>query len=57
MSRKKKPSRIGSPFSAYLEDEGSYEESSAVAVKRVLVWQPEEAPVASASLDYIQRRD
>lgn len=43
MSRKKKAGRIGSAFSDYLKDEGSYEETSAVAVKRVLAWQLEEA--------------
>jgi antitoxin HicB len=43
MSRKKKSGRIGSSFSNYLKGEGSYDETSAVAVKRVLAWQLEEA--------------
>ena len=43
MSRKKKAGRIGSAFSDYLKSEGSYDETSAVAVKRVLAWQLEEA--------------
>lgn len=43
MSRKKKSGRLGSSFSGYLKSEGSYEETSAVAVKRVLAWQLEEA--------------
>ena len=43
MTRKKKAGRLGSSFSDYLKSEGSYEETSAVAVKRVLAWQLEEA--------------
>lgn len=43
MSRKKKSPRIGSSFSEYLKSEGTYEEASAVAIKRVLAWQLEEA--------------
>ena len=42
MSRKKKR-RIGSSFNAFLRDEGMHEEASAVAVKRVLAWQLEQA--------------
>ena len=36
MSRKKKAGRLGSSFSDYLKSAGSYDETSAVAVKRVL---------------------
>jgi hypothetical protein len=43
MSGKQKTGRIGSSFSDYLKREGSYDETSAVAVKRVLAWQLEEA--------------
>jgi antitoxin HicB len=43
VSRKKKSGRLGSSFSDYLKSEGSYEETSTVAVKRVLAWQLEEA--------------
>ena len=43
MSRKKKSGRLGSSFSDYLKSEGSYEEASTAAVKRVLAWQLEEA--------------
>ena len=39
----RKKGRIGSSFDDYLKDEGVYEESSAVAIKRVLAWQLEEA--------------
>ncbi|HEU4619548.1 MAG TPA: helix-turn-helix transcriptional regulator [Gammaproteobacteria bacterium] len=42
MSRKKK-GRIGSSFDEFLKDEGMHEEASAVAVKRVLAWQLEQA--------------
>jgi len=41
MSRKK--GRIGSSFADYLKDEGAYQETSAVAIKRVLAWQLESA--------------
>jgi len=34
-----KRGQIGSSFSQYLEDEGSLEETTAVALKRVLAWQ------------------
>ena len=40
-SRKK--GRIGSSFADYLKDEGTYQETSAVAIKRVLAWQLERA--------------
>ncbi len=43
MTKKKKAGRVGSSFSDYLKDEGSYEETSAVAVKKVLAWQLEQA--------------
>jgi hypothetical protein len=43
MSRKKKPGRIGSSFTGYLKSNGSYEKTSTVAVKRVLLWQLKEA--------------
>jgi antitoxin HicB len=39
----RKKARIGSSFDDYLKDEGVYEEFSAVAIKRVLAWQLEEA--------------
>ena len=42
MSRKKK-GRIGSSFDDFLKEEGDYEETSAVAIKRVLAWQLEKA--------------
>ena len=42
MSRKKK-GRIGSSFDEFLKEEGDYEETSAVAIKRVLAWQLEKA--------------
>ena len=34
-----KKGRIGSAFADYLKDQGTYEETSAVAIKRVLAWQ------------------
>ena len=34
--------RIGSSLANYLKDEGAFEETSAVAIKRVLVWQLKE---------------
>lgn len=43
MSTKKKAGRLGSSFSDYLKSEGAYDETSAVAVKRVLAWQLEQA--------------
>ena len=39
---KKNPNR-GSTFSAFLKDEGTYDETTAVAVKRVLAFQLEQA--------------
>ena len=42
MSKKKNPNR-GSAFADYLKDEGTYEETTSVAVKRVLAWQLEQA--------------
>ena len=41
--RTTKNARIGSRFDDYLKNEGSYEATQAVALKRVLVWQIEEA--------------
>jgi predicted XRE-type DNA-binding protein len=38
----KNPNR-GSSFSAFLKEEGSYEATTAIAVKRVLAWQLEQA--------------
>lgn len=43
MTTRKKKGRIGSSFDAFLKSEGRYEESQAVAIKRVLAWQIEEA--------------
>ena len=42
MTRKKK-GHIGSSFEDFLRDEETYEETTAVAVKRVLAWQLEQA--------------
>ncbi|MBS0612212.1 MAG: XRE family transcriptional regulator [Proteobacteria bacterium] len=42
MSSKKK-GRIGSSFEGFLKDEGTYEETSALAIKRTLAWQLEHA--------------
>jgi hypothetical protein len=42
MSKSKK-GRIGSSFDDYLKDEGTYEETSAAAIKRTLAWQLENA--------------
>ena len=42
MSSKKK-GRIGSSFEGFLKAEGVYEETSALAIKRVLAWQLESA--------------
>jgi hypothetical protein len=41
VARKKQSNRLGSSLSDYLKSEGSYDETSAVAVKRVLAWQLE----------------
>jgi len=38
----KNPNR-GSSFSAFLKEEGTYEATTAIAVKRVLAWQLEQA--------------
>ncbi|MEQ9643594.1 MAG: helix-turn-helix domain-containing protein [Alphaproteobacteria bacterium] len=35
----KTPGRIGSTFDDFLKDEGVHEETTAIAVKRVLAWQ------------------
>ena len=39
----KKKGRIGSSFDAFLKAEGRYEDAQAVAIKRVLAWQIEQA--------------
>jgi antitoxin HicB len=39
----KKTRNRGSSFSDFLKDEGTYEETTAIAVKRVLAWQLEQA--------------
>jgi predicted XRE-type DNA-binding protein len=39
----KKKGRVGSSFDAFLRAEGRYEDTQAVAIKRVLGWQIEEA--------------
>lgn len=39
----KKKGHIGSSFEDFLKEEGTYEETTALAVKRVLAWQLEEA--------------
>ncbi len=41
MNRKK--GRIGSSFEDFLKEEGVYEQTTALAVKRVLAWQLEQA--------------
>ena len=43
MSARKKKGRIGSSFDSYLKEEGLHEETSAVAIKRVLAWELERA--------------
>jgi len=35
--------RIGSSFGDFLKDEGTYDETTSIAVKRVLAWQLEQA--------------
>lgn len=45
MSARKKKGRIGSSFSDFLKKEGLQEETSAVAIKRVLAWELEQAMV------------
>jgi antitoxin HicB len=42
-AKKKAKGRVGSSFDAFLKAEGRYEEAQAVAIKRVLAWQIEEA--------------
>jgi predicted XRE-type DNA-binding protein len=42
MSSKKK-GRVGSSFESFLKDEGTYEETRALAIKRTLAWQLENA--------------
>lgn len=42
-ARKIGKGRVGSSFDAYLKAQGRYEETQAVAIKRVLAWQIEEA--------------
>ena len=39
----KRKGRIGSSFEDFLKEEGTYEETAATAVKRVLAWQLEQA--------------
>ncbi len=39
----KKKGRIGSSFADFLKDEATYEETSALAIKRALAWQLESA--------------
>lgn len=39
----KKNRNRGSAFSEFLKEEGTYEETTAIAVKRVLAWQLEQA--------------
>lgn len=43
MSTAKRKGRVGSSFDAFLKAEGRYEETQALAIKRVLAWQIEEA--------------
>jgi len=43
MSAGKKKGRIGSSFNDFLKNEGLDQEASAVAIKRVLAWQLENA--------------
>ena len=45
----KKKGHIGSSFEGFLKDEGTHEETNAVAVKRVLAWQLEQAMKKKAS--------
>jgi predicted XRE-type DNA-binding protein len=39
----KKKGRIGSSFEDYLKEQGTLEETTAIAVKRVLAWQLQQA--------------
>jgi antitoxin HicB len=43
MARKRTHPRIGSGFEDFLREEGRLEEATAIAVKRVLAWELEEA--------------
>jgi ParB-like chromosome segregation protein Spo0J len=43
MARKRTHPRIGSDFEDFLREEGRLDEATAVAVKRVLAWELEEA--------------
>ena len=43
MSKGKKKGRIGSSFDDFMKNEGLHQEASAVAIKRVLAWQLENA--------------
>lgn len=40
--KKKKKGRIGSSFDSFLKEEGQFEATQAVAIKRVLAWQIEQ---------------
>lgn len=42
MTAKQKKARIGSSFDSFLRAEGVYDETLAVAIKRVLAWQIEQ---------------
>ena len=42
MRKRQRAGRIGSSFSGYLREDGTYEEIRAAAAKRVLAWQIEE---------------
>ena len=55
MTKKKNPNR-GSTFEEFLKDEGTYQETTAVAVKRVLAWQLEQA-MEKEQLSKNQRRN
>jgi len=44
-AKRKAKGRIDSSFDSFLKAEGRYEETQAVAIKRVLAWQIEEAMV------------
>ena len=43
MAKKKTTARVGSSFDSFLQEEGHYERTQAVAIKRVLAWQIETA--------------
>lgn len=43
MSKKKKTKHIGSSFNEFMKEEGLHEGASAVAIKRVLAWELEQA--------------